>query len=405
VSSATEYSLATKNNRAFSLTVRILLVSSGSGSRGGGEIFLGYLGKELTERGHDVMVWIPRHPRMDELAEKCARFARVMRGEYLNTYDYPARSLSTCVNWGVSRRLAREWKALKPDVIHINKQNLEDGLDLLRAARLCALPSVCTIHLTQTASYLRARAAWLRDWIARWQLRRYHGVLVAVQERRRETLCHFLANGARTVTIFNGVPRVDAGAVQSLRDAKRRELGLSDSELLVLGVGRLVEQKRPFRFIRLAKDLHKSIPGTKFLWIGDGKLAKEWQIAISNEQLDGVVSCAGWQGEVLPYLLAGDLLLHVAEFEGLPFAIIEAMAAGLPCAVTRELSSEIPFLNEGNVLLVDDIEDLANKSRNRRILARVAEGGYRLVNDKLSVNKMAESYEQLYTAVTQEDQC
>jgi len=393
-----------KSSRVDAIAVRILLVSSGSGSRGGGEIFIDYLGKELAERGHDIVIWIPKHPRMDELAEKCARFARVIRRDYVNIYDHPARSLSTCFSWGVSRRLAREWRAVNPDVIHINKQNLEDGLDLLRAARLCALPSVCTIHLTQTASYLRAKASSLRDWIARWQLTRYKGVFVTVQERRRETLRHFLANGAHTATIFNGVPRVDASVLQSLRAVKRRELGLSDSELLVLGVGRLVEQKRPFRFIRLAKDLHESVPGTKFLWVGDGKLVKQWQKAIASEQLDGIVSCAGWQSDVLPYLLAGDLLLHVARFEGMPFAIIEAMAAGLACAVTRELSSEIPFLNEGNVLFVDDIEDLSNKLRSPRLLARVAQGGNRLYEEKLSASKMAESYEKLYVEVTQREQ-
>src|SRR5262245_30345847 len=164
--------------------MKVILVSSGSGSRGGGEIFLDYLGRGLTDRGHEVLLWVPNCPRMDELAEKCARFARIVRSEYLNTYDYPTRSLSTCFNWEVSRRIAREWEALRPDVIHINKQNLEDGLDLLRAVRRCALPSVCTIHLTQTATYLRARAAWLRDWAARRPLARYEGVLVAVQTRR-----------------------------------------------------------------------------------------------------------------------------------------------------------------------------------------------------------------------------
>jgi len=99
---------------------------------------------------------------------------------------------------------------------------------------------------------------------------------------------------------------------------------------------------------------------------------------------------------VLPYLLAGDLLLHVAEFEGLPLAVIEAMAAGLTCAVTKDLSSEVPFFNQDNVLFVDDMEDLAEKLRNPLALARVAEGGRRLVEDTLSVSKMAESYEQLY---------
>lgn len=183
--------------------MRVLLVSSGSGSRGGGEIFLDYLGKGLAERGHEVVLWIPRHPRMDELAERCAKFSRVIRAEYRNVYDYPGRSLATCVNWGVSRRIACEWEAIRPDVIHINKQNLEDGLDLLRAARNSALPSVCTIHLTQSAIYLQARAARLRDWIARRQLSAYKGVFVAVQEHRRRILCGFLSGRVRTTSIFN----------------------------------------------------------------------------------------------------------------------------------------------------------------------------------------------------------
>ncbi len=376
--------------------MKVLLVSSGSGSRGGGEIFLDYLGKELSDRGHDVLTWIPKHPRMDELAEKCARFSRIVRSDYCNTYDYRLRSLSTYFNWGVSRRIAHEWKALRPDVIHINKQNLEDGLDLLRAARRCALPSVCTIHLTQTAGYLRARAASLRDWIARRQLRRYGGVFVAVQERRREMLRDFLAGHARTKTIFNGVPGVDVAALRSLREAKRKELGLSDRDFLVLGVGRLVEQKRPFYFLRVAKELHARLPGTRFLWVGDGNLAREWQKAIAHEQMDSIVFSAGWQADVLPYLLAGDLLLHVAEFEGLPFVVIEAMAAELACAVTRDLSSEVPFLDEGNVLFVDEIEELAGKLRNSLVVAQVAAGGRRLFEKRLSVAKMTASYEQLY---------
>ena len=118
--------------------MRVLLVSGGSGSRGGGEGFLEYLGMALTDRGHKVLMWIPNHERMDELATRCARFSAIMRSHYTNTYDYSGRSLSTCFNWGTSRRIASEWDAIRPDVIHINKQNLEDGLDLLRAARFAS---------------------------------------------------------------------------------------------------------------------------------------------------------------------------------------------------------------------------------------------------------------------------
>jgi glycosyltransferase involved in cell wall biosynthesis len=378
------------------IDMRILLASSGSGSRGGGEIFLYYLSGELTVRGHEVVMWIPNHPRMDELASRCARFARIVRANYRNTYDYSARSLSTFINWRVSRRIASEWEALRPHVIHINKQNLEDGLDLLRAVRYCALPSVCTIHLTQNSRYLRVRAGWLRDSIARRQLSRYQGVLVAVQEGRRSVLNEFLAGRASTKTIFNGVPRVDDAVSRPLRDAKRSELGLSDSDYLVLGLGRLVEQKRPFLFLRTAKELHERLPATKFLWVGDGPLADDWRRAIAREKLKDVIYCVGWQVDVLPYLLASDLLLHVAEFEGLPLAVIEAMAAGLTCAVTKNLSSEVPLFNKDNVLFADDIEDLAEQLRNPLALAPIAQGGRRLVEGALSVSKMAESYEQLY---------
>jgi glycosyltransferase involved in cell wall biosynthesis len=377
--------------------LRILLVSSGSGSRGGGEIFLDYLGKGLRERGHEILMWIPAHPRMDELAGKCMRFSqRVIRGDYRNTYDRMGRTLSTSFNWGVSRRVAREWIALRPDVVHLNKQNLEDGLDLLRALEQSKLPNVCTIHLTQTARYLRARAAWLRDWIARRTLTRYHGTLIAVQEQRRAMLTEFVGGHVRTAAVYNGVPVSDMASLRSLRQAKRLELGLSDENLLVLGIGRLVRQKRPLQFLRFARELHARIPSARFVWVGDGELAGKWSDAILRDQLNGIVSCVGWQADVRPFLAAGDLLLHVAKFEGLPFVVIEAMAAGLACAVTRDLRSEVPIFDLSNVLEADDVLKLAQQLRTPHVMANASEGGRRLVQEKLSIDQMVRSYEALY---------
>jgi glycosyltransferase involved in cell wall biosynthesis len=381
--------------------MRILLVSSGSGSRGGGEIFLDYLGRGLAERGHEVMMWIPAHTRMDELADRCARFARIFRAEYRNTYDHKARSLSTCFTRRVSRRVAREWKDLTPDVIHLNKQNLEDGLDLLRALRLCGVPSVCTIHLTQTVRYLRGRASGLRDWISRQALVKYRGVIVAVQEARRKELDGLLGGRVRTRTIFNGVPIGDDRALGQLRKTKRAELRLTESEFLVLGVGRLVEQKRPFRFLETAQELHRHLPNARFLWVGDGELGSEWSDCVSRQGLGSVISCAGWQSETLSFLAAADLLLHVAEYEGLPLAILEAMAAGLPCAITREFAAEIPLFDDETVLFVDDLSALADRLRDRAQLRLIAASARRLMHSQLSLGSMIESYEQLYREIAE----
>ena len=376
--------------------MKVLLVSSGSGSRGGGEIFLDYLSQGLAERGHEVTLWMPAHTRMDELATRCARYARIVRADYRNTYDHRARSLSTCFNACTSRRVAREWDRLGPDVIHLNKQNLEDGLDLLRAMRWCAVPSLCTIHLTQTARYLRACTPWLRDWIARHALGKYTGDLVAVQDTRCKALNEFLGGHARTKTISYGVPLIDSHCLRRVREAKRRELGLSSDDFLVLGLGRLVRQKRPFVFLKTAQQLHGHFPATKFLWVGDGDLAGEWNEWVARERLSSVISCAGWQTDALPFLLAGDLLLHVAEYEALPLAIIEAMAAGVPCAVTRNLESEIQLFDERTVLFFDQPLALANRLRDLLALQVIARNARRLVEEKLSMHTMIESYERLY---------
>ena len=384
------------------LRMKILLVSSGSGSRGGGEIFLSYLAQGLVKRGHEVLLWMPLHPRMDELAEKCSHFARVIRANYRNTYDHLGRSLSTRFNWLTSRRIAEEWKGLDPDIIHLNKQNLEDGLDLLRAARHCAMPSICTIHLTQNARYLGAKAARLRNWIARNALCKYGGTIVAVQETRRAALEEFVGRCARTRAIFNGVPLPDSEELRSLREAKRLELGLNNDDLLVLGLGRLVEQKRPSVFLELARKLNGQLPMTKFLWVGDGKFSQQWDEWVARAKLGDVISRTGWQFGVLPFLAAADLLLHVAKYEGLPLAIIEAMAARVPCAVTSDLAREFPLFDAKNVLFVDNGLPFVEKLRDRGALATIASNARQLVEDRLSLEAMTASYEQLYRSVLRE---
>ncbi len=377
--------------------MKILLVSSGSGSRGGGEIFLNYLGGALAARGHAVTTWMPAHARMDELAAQCARFSEVVRTEFANTYDHRSRSLATMFNARASDAVARQWAALQPDIIHVNKQNLEDGLDLLRAARLSGRPSVCTIHLTQTARYLRARGALLRDLVAWWELRKFAGGFVAVQDTRRDELSSFLGSDARTRTIFNGVPPIDSGETAALRDAMRAELNIADGQLLIVGVGRLVPQKRPFVFLDVARQLHRQHPQARFVWVGDGELAAAWRAAVAGHGLSGVVSCVGWQSDVRPYLSAADLLLHTAEFEGLPFALIEAMSMAVPCAISKTVAAELPFLDAGNAIVYDEPGRLERLVACPQALREVGEAARALMHERFSDHAMAASYEALYT--------
>jgi glycosyltransferase involved in cell wall biosynthesis len=219
---------------------------------------------------------------------------------------------------------------------------------------------------------------------------------VAVQPTRAIALDEFIGRPSRTRTILNGAPGLGDGSIENTRDAKRRELGLSSNDFLVLGVGRLVEQKEPFEFLRIARELHRRVPSARFLWLGDGELAHQWNTAIAQHGLAHVVSCTGWCSDITPYLLAGDLVLHIARFEGFPLALIEAMSAGLPCAVNRDLLREIPMLGSDTVLRADDIDRLAEELQNPARLALVARSARKLYDDALSAARMAQAYEGLY---------
>jgi len=374
--------------------MKILLASTSSGSRGGGELCLLYLARALRDRGHEVSLWMSTHPRMDELAALFTPIGKVIRADYKNTYDYRARSLAHIFSGGVARRIAADWREIAPDVIHINKQNLEDGLDLLDAAERTGIPSLATIHITQTARYLRARHAPARDWIARRRLRQFPGILVPTLDQRERELRDFAGPAARIHTVLNGVPIPDVPQSSVARDTVRAELGVGAGDTLFIGVGRVVAQKRPLLWLEWAEKICRSVPGARFVWVGDGILAGEFDRAVNDRGLAACTRRIAWTTDVQPYWRAADAFLHTAEFEGLSFALLEALAAGLPVAVSENLLAELPFLtNDVSIPLRPGCEA---RLGDRAGLAGLGANARRLAVDRFSFGTMAENYDRLY---------
>jgi len=379
--------------------MKILLVSSSSGSRGGGELYLLYLGRALAQRQHKVTLWASSHSRMDELSNSFSCFGDVIRAPYLNTYDHPGRSLSTRFNFPTSSAIASEWRSRRPDIVHINKQNLEDGLDLLRAANYSGLPSLCTIHLTQTAKYLKAQFASIRDFVSRKALKTYHGPLVTVLESRKQDLAKFVGGEERISVVPNGVPLFDLAKLRSLRRIKRSELQMHTDDYLFLALGRMVPQKRPMLFLELAKKIHARIPEAKFLWVGDGELSTDWDLWVQANHFTDVIHRVTWQPDVQPFLCAADAFLHVAEYEGLPLALLEAMSAGLPCAVKENLLTEMTFLNPRNSISIGEDDSWINALINHDALSVIGAAGRKVVEEQFTHSRMAELYEPLYRSL------
>lgn len=377
--------------------MRVLLVSTSSGSRGGGELFLVYLAQALRGIGHEPALWCATHPRMDELVQRFEPFGKVYRDPYPNSYhDRRLRLFSAAFDRSTIHRLAKTFSDMPCDLIHLNKQTLEDGLDLLESCRLSSKPVVSTIHITQTNRELGAFCGGLRDAFAVGRLNKAHDVSwTAVSDARSEELLRNI-NG-EVHTVYNAV----AGANIERRDEVCASLLSSrqwpNDSLMVGCVARLVAQKNPTRFLQLAAALHRKNEAARFVWIGDGDLRERFYQEAKELGLGDVVHCTGWLDQPRDLLSAMDVYLHPAAYEGLPLAILEAMAAGLPCVLSPEIAAEMRVFDESTVIIAHDVSDgwvdHVNDSVTRR---RYSGASLQLYQEHFRPEVMAHAFVKIY---------
>jgi len=127
-------------------------------------------------------------------------------------------------------------------------------------------------------------------------------------------------------------PRVD-------RTTARAALGISDRDFVVAWVGRLDPVKRLDRLVRCAEIL-SHIP-IRFLLAGDGPDRARVERLLSASSAGHRVCLLGWREDVGVILSAADAFAFPSLTEGMPNAVLEAMAFGLPV-----VASDIPVLRE-----------------------------------------------------------
>jgi glycosyltransferase involved in cell wall biosynthesis len=323
------------------------MASSSSGSRGGGEIYLLQAAEAMCQAGHEVLLWCSTHERMNELAATFAVFGKVIRHPYLNTYDRRTRCFGQLLN-GVGA-IVESWKRAGPDVVHVNKQNREDGLDLLRAAESWGGPRGCTIHLTQSAVELGAVAGVWRDWIASLALRRFRGAWSVVESRRGKALRDLAGAHAKIHRIPPAMQAPSPAVQRDWRHRAREQWGAGERDVIVAAVGRMVDQKRPFRFLEVALNWKLRGAVDQVVWIGDGPLRPAWE-----SQAQGRARVTGWVSDVRRWLAGADLLFHSGAYEGLPLAFVDAWSLGLPVAVFPDLLSQLDDVSAGEILAIQD---------------------------------------------------
>lgn len=167
---------------------------------------------------------------------------------------------------------------------------------------------------------------------------------------------------------------------------KRAELGVADDEIMLLSVGELNENKNHKTAIRALADikdarLHYFVAGT-----GTEKMKEKLMEQAEHLGIAERVHLLGFRSDVAELLSAADLFVFPSYREGLPVSLMEAMAAGLPCVVSRiRGNTDLIAQNEGGALAdPDDAGEFASA-----IAGRLADEEWMLRSGKRNIRKIA----------------
>lgn len=196
----------------------------------------------------------------------------------------------------------------------------------------------------------------------------------------------------------------DEGKEKSESSVKSN-LGIPDDEPVIGKVAVFRSQKRLWLWVEIAIRILKKEPHVHFLLVGDG----EWRTRIEKQILDSGFEknfhLVGVQKEVLPFLNILDIYLSSSEFEGLPIAMLEAMACEVPVVATRAggIGEVIQDGKQGFLTGIDEWEDLEGYClkllRDAELQQKMAKAARSQVVNHFSMKRMVSELEAIYDQV------
>lgn len=119
----------------------------------------------------------------------------------------------------------------------------------------------------------------------------------------------------------------------------KSQLGLTD--MLTIGhIGRFDPAKNHSFILDIFSRIASSVPNSRLLLVGDGKLKAEIEKKSRLLGIDSKVIFAGVRNDIPRLLATMDVFLFPSLYEGLPVTLAEAQAAGLPCVISDRIPSE-----------------------------------------------------------------
>jgi sugar transferase (PEP-CTERM/EpsH1 system associated) len=292
--------------------------------------------------------------------------------------------------------LATLLRRVRPDVLHTHQ--IGALFYAGPAARRAGIPVVVhTEHGKQYASNWRRR---LVGRLAGRYARRYFCVSADVA---REVRDYRIVAPGKVAVVPNGID-VDRFARAEPADPGDG-LGIQPGARVIGTVGRLTEIKRQDLLIRAFARVAARHPAARLLLVGDGPLRNALETLTTTLGVGDRVTFAGYRDRPERFLRLMDVFALTSRSEGMPLAILEAWASGLPVVASRVGGVPEVVADGRTGLLFPPGDEAALATHLERLLTdpvaarALGDAGRAEVREKFDVRTMCDTYQRYYRAL------
>ena len=314
--------------------------------------------------------------------------------------DFPVHCLNMQKTWhfpSMLRRLQKLIRGRNFDLIHADLP--VTGILARLMGRRFGIPVIYTEHNLQERYHPLTRRANALTF-------GWNDCVLAVSEEVTASINRSgLGRKTKVKTLLNGVPveqvRAEAGNVNGLRE----EFGIPRNNLIVGTVAVFRRQKRLQDWLEVASRVTKQQKNVTFLLVGHGPEEAMLRSRIRELRIEDRVVMPGFRPDGRRVMALMDVFLMTSEFEGLPMALLEAMALAKPVVATAVggipevvKNGDKGFLS--NVGAVDELAGCTTKLlHDHQLRQRMGERGAAKVEEKFHIKYRVKFIENLYLEV------
>jgi len=353
---------------------------------GGGEVVVINLLKHLDRSSFDPCILSFREGRSVEPP----MIIKVAEGLGFNTHMISVRGRFDPNSVSALERFIKNEGV---DILHCHGYKSDITASLLRKESRPKI--VTTLHGWWMGNNLKLK---LYDWLDMKTIRGFERV-IAVASHIRDELVKKGFPPQKVVFIPNGVEvgKADSESNKGIRE----ELGIPADTAVIGIVGRLEKEKGHEFLMRSIVNL----PRVVLMIVGSGPLEKELVELSERLGIRQRTIFTGFRSNVKDYISALDIFVLPSLSEGLPLALLEAMAAGKPVVASNV--GGVPTIIDGKDrgLLVEPRDVAGLESAifelvgNTGFTDSIAENGRRFVEQNYSLSVTTRKYEELYKSI------